>query len=318
MKYTGRFPVSEIVVFIKAAAVIFSAFMFSGCTERGVGLSLRFPEGKTFRYTITTEQDIKEELTNRSINFKQILTLQYAFTVDSADNGRAVLDFDFSFLDYSIENIPSNAKTSYRQFLNRIFRGDSKKNIKITVDKTGAVLKIDGYTEYINKIIKHAETIALPENMMKSLLPLLDKNKMLDSLSALFAYIPGRSGKLRKTVRVSDEWETSGELNSSLPVSIKSKWKVSNITGKDIYIKSADTLKLSKESPIFNVFKGISSSGYLISGQDGWPLSIRTEQIIQTELNKLPYSGKVSPVRMQIKTITKIKRMIEENTSKLK
>ncbi len=315
MKYTRGFIVPEISVFGKTAAVIFLTFIFSGCAKGGVDLSLRFPKGKTFRYIITTEQDIKENLTNRSLNFKQKLILQNTFTVDSADNNRAVLDFNFSFLDFSIENIPFNKKADYRQFLNRIFRGNSKKNIRITLDTRGTVLKVEGYTEYINKIIKHADTLPLPENMMKSLLPLLNKKKMLDSFSGLFAYI---SGKLKKTVRVSDEWQTSGEMDSNLPISVKSKLKVSKITGREVYIKSADTLKLSKESPLFNVFKGIRSSGYSISRQDGWPFSIRTEQIIHAELNKLPYFGKVLPVRVRIKTVTEIKRVIEENTAILK
>jgi len=172
--------------------------------------------------------------------------------------------------------------------------------IKVTV------LNVEGYAEYINKVIKRAERLSIAKNIIQSLLLLLDKNKMLDNFSGLFAYIPG---KPISVARVSDEWETARELRESLSVSIRSRWKISDLTHSEINIKSADTLKLGKESPIFKVFKGIQSSEYSISREDGWPLSVQTEQVIQAKLNKIPYTDKVSPVSMQIKTATEIKRI---------
>ncbi|GEM_PF-5806900 len=305
------------IIPILAGFTLTLILILAGCSK-GEDLSLKFKEGDSRSYEVTVDQELTQSAEGQAFTLSQGFKLLYDFNVLSVSEEKAELGFDFAFTDFHVKSNLSDVELpeNLPELLNSAFNFEKGSPLmKLTIDKKGRVEKVEGYSDFLAKVMEKAKEEKLSDRVLTLLSALTEEKNITDNFSVLFGYLTD------KPIKKAMSWSVKEPFQEGLPLSADSKWKVLDVNEDTIAISKVTSISEDKEAAGKNQSDtgnttGIESTKYTISRTDGWPREIKSDLSMKSTV-VLPAGAQSDStqgaagqaVEIAIKNTTSVKRV---------
>jgi hypothetical protein len=232
-----------------------AALTLISCAAQGpFELSLRLPEGRVWKYLMTTEQTIRQLLPGQTVTVTQKSTTEYRFSVRQATSDGAMF-IEVLYEEISLHSrspagellfdsrAPERSTPALRRMQSLIGQG-----FRILVDRRGRIRDIGGLERMLERV-RSASAAGTKPGFTATVQRYFNPDTIEASLAGFFDFIPDRK------VLPGDSWQTERSGSPGLDLRLRNTWTLKEVRGGRALLELSTTI-LPEGSPANDGFTG--------------------------------------------------------------